>query len=180
MSKESLKMVKIASAFHPHGIKGQAELRLLNDNYDESILEDGMKVYLFPANEKSQISKAGEEWVIQKLAFGNKVICSFNGMKDRTHLETLLPFELFVPRDSFPETENNEVYLVDLVDWDVVSTEGKKLGTLEGFSDNGQQYLFEIRLNDGSSITLPYVDAFFPEINSEKKQIVMIMPEYSE
>ncbi len=180
MSKESLKMVKIASAFHPHGIKGQAELRLLNDNYDESILDEGMKVYLYPANEKSQVSKAGEEWVIQKLAFGNKVICTFNGVKDRTHLETMLPFELFVPRDAFPETENNEVYLVDLVDWDIVSPEGKKLGTLEGFSDNGQQYLFDVRLNDGSVITLPYVDAFFPEINSEKKQIVMIMPEYSE
>jgi 16S rRNA processing protein RimM len=92
----------------------------------------------------------------------------------------MLPFELFVPRDAFPETENNEVYLVDLVDWDIVSPEGKKLGTLEGFSDNGQQYLFDVRLNDGSVITLPYVDAFFPEINSEKKQIVMIMPEYSE
>ncbi|MBA2405471.1 MAG: 16S rRNA processing protein RimM [Bdellovibrionales bacterium] len=180
MSNELQKMIKIASVFHPHGIKGQAELRLLNDNYDESILEEGMKVYLYPASEKSQISPGGEEWVIQRLQFGNKVICNFEGMKDRTHLEKLLPFTLHVPRDAFPETENNEVYLVDLIDWEVVDVDGQKLGNLEGFSDNGQQYLFEVRLNDGSSLTLPYVDAFFPEIKSAEKKIVMIMPEYSE
>ena len=180
MTNEKPKLIKIASAFHPHGIKGQAELRLLNDNFDESILDDGMKVILFPASEKSKISKTGEEWLILKLQFGNKVICTFEGVKDRTHLETLLPFEIHVPRDAFPETENNEVYLVDLIDWEVVSPSGEKLGNLESFSDNGMQYLFEVRLNDGSILTLPYVDAFFPEIDSENKKITMIMPEYSE
>lgn len=180
MAKEMLKMIKIASVFHPHGIKGQAELRLVNDNHQESILDDGMTVYLYPGSEKSQISKGGEEWKILTVRFGNKVICTFDGMIDRTHLEKLLPFELFVPRDAFPEPADNEVYLADLVDWDVVSPEGEKLGTLESFSDNGQQYLFDVRLNDGSIITLPYVDAFFPEINSDEKKLVMIMPEYFE
>ena len=180
MTKDNLKMVTLAKVFHPHGIKGEAELRLLNDNPDESILEEGMTVYLYPASEKSQVSKGGEEWVIQKLRFGNKVICTFEGMKDRTHLETLLPFEVRLPRDAFPETDDNEVYLVDLVDMDVVNTDREKIGTLESFSDNGMQYLFEVRLNDGSKMTLPYVEAFFPEIDMENKQIVMIMPEYTE
>lgn len=180
MAKENLKMIKIANAFHPHGIKGEVVLRLLNDDYSESILDDGMTVYLYPGSEKSQISKGGEEWKIVKIAFGNKVICKLDGMKDRTHLETLLPFEVHVPRDSFPETDDNEVYLVDLIDCDVVDEERVKVGTLESFSDNGMQYIFVVRLNDGSQIELPYVDAFFPEIDTENKQIVMIMPEYSE
>lgn len=180
MTKDKLKMIKIASAFHPHGIKGEVVLRPFNDDYESSVLDDGMTVYLYPASEKSQISKGGEEWKILKVSFGNKVICSLEGMKDRTHLETLLPFEVHVPRKAFPEPDANEVYLVDLVDMDVVNPEREKIGTLESFSDNGMQYLFEVRLNDGSKITLPYVDAFFPEIDMENKQIVMIMPEYTE
>lgn len=180
MAKENLKMIKIANVFHPHGIKGEAELRLLNDDHSDSILEEGMKVYLYPAAEKSQVSKGGEEWLITKLRFGNKVICTFEGMKDRTHLETLLPFEIHVPREAFPETDHNEVYLVDLVDWDVVNVEREKIGSLESFSDNGMQYLFDVRLNDGSLVTLPYVDAFFPELDADNKQIVMIQPEYTE
>ncbi len=180
MTKENSKLIKIANVFHPHGIKGEVELRLLNDDHNESVLEEGMKVILFPSSEKSKISKAGEEWLIQKLRFGNKVICYFEGIKDRTHLETLLPFEIHVSRDIFPEAEDNEVYLVDLIDMDVVNTDGQKVGVLESFSDNGMQYLFEIRLNDGQSLTLPYVEAFFPEIDTENKKIVMIMPEYTE
>ena len=137
-------------------------------------------VHLFPLNEKSTLSPNGEAWQIIKLRFGNKVICQFKGVIDRTHLEKLLPFEIRVSRDEFPDTDDNEVYLVDLVDWDIISLEGEKLGHLEGFSDNGMQYLFEVRLNDGSRITLPYVDAFFPKINTEDKTITMVMPEYTE
>lgn len=180
MAKEQEKMIKIANVFHPHGIKGEAELRLLNENHEESILEEGMTVYLYPTSEKSQVSKGGEEWLIQKLRFGNKVICYFEGVKDRTHLETLLPFEVRVPREAFPEAGEDEVYLVDLIDWDVVNPEGDKVGTLESFSDNGMQYLFDVRLSNGTLVTLPYVDAFFPKLDTENKLIVMIHPEYTE
>lgn len=180
MTKEKLKMITLATVTHPHGLRGEAELRLMNPDQNESILEEGMKVYLYPSSEKSDISPGGEEWVIQKLRFGNKVICHFEGMKDRTHLETFLPFEIRLPREAFPDTDDNEVYLVDLVDMDVVSEEGEKLGTLESFDDNGQQYLFNVRLNDGSVLTLPYVDAFFPSIDVETKRITMVQPDYSE
>ena len=180
MSETESKLIKIADVFHPHGIKGEVELRLLNEHYEESILDEGMQVYIFPLSEKSCVSKQGEQWEISKLRFGNKVICYFKGIIDRTHLEKLLPFEVRVSRDDFPAPEDNEIYLVDLVDWEIVSPDGNKLGHLEGFSDNGIQYLFEIRLTDGSKMTLPYVDAFFPKINREEKTIIMIMPEYTE
>lgn len=178
MKKEEL--IKIASASHPHGIKGEVELRLLNDNPEESILDDGIKVYLYPFNEKSKISSYGEEWTINKIRIGNKVIAQFEGIKDRTHLETILPFEIYLHRDDFPEADEDEVYLVDLVDMKVVSPEGEELGELESFSDNGMQYLFNVRMKSGEVVTLPYVDAFFPEIDTENKKIVMVLPEYSE
>lgn len=178
MKKEDL--IKLAFVAHPHGIKGEAEIRLINPNPDESILDDGMKVMLYPSSAKSKVHPHGEEWTIAKIRFGNKVIATFEGMKDRTHLESLIPFEIFLDREDFPETEDDEVYLVDLVDMDVVNLEREKIGTLESFSDNGMQYLFDVRMNSGEVMTLPYVDAFFPEIDMEKKQIVMIMPEYTE
>ncbi len=64
---------------------------------------------------------------------------------------------------------------------DVVNEEGVRIGKLESFSDNGMQYLLNIRIEPiGDIITLPYVDAFFPKIDMEKKEITMIMPEYTE
>ena len=140
-----------------------------------------MKVWLFPSNAKSKINKEGEQWLIQKLRFGNKVICQFEGIKDRTHLESLLPFEIYLEREAFPETDEDEVYLVDLVDMDVVNEEGDVIGKLESFSDNGMHYLFNVRVGPtGELVTLPYVETFFPKIDMEKKQITMISPEYTE
>lgn len=178
MKKEEL--IKLGYVAHPHGIKGEAELCLLNSNYEESILDDEMKLWLFPSSAKSKINPSGEEWRIKKIRFGNKVICQFEGIKDRTHLESLIPFEFYLDRESFPEPEENEVYLVDLIDMDVVSEEGELLGKLESFSDNGMQYLFDVRLSSGEKMTLPYVDTFFPEIDMENKKITMIMPDYTE
>lgn len=172
-------LVRLATVTRPHGIKGEVELNLLN-NSDDSVLDDEMKVWLFPMSPKSKLKESGEEWMIQKLRFGNKVICMFEGIKDRTHLETLLPFELFLSREQFPEPEENEFYLIDLVNLPVFSPEGEKLGKLESFSDNGQQYLFEVRLETGEKITLPYVETFFPEIDTEEGRIVMVLPEYTE
>lgn len=169
MGKEKDNLIKLGSVTRPHGIKGEAEINLLNP--EDSVLEEGMKVWVFPRE---------EEWTISKIRFGNKVICLFEGIKDRTHLESMLPFDIYLSRDEFPETDEGEVYLVDLIDLPVFSPEGEELGKLESFSDNGMQYLFEVRLRDGSKITLPYVEAFFPEVDVENKRIVMIMPEYTE
>lgn len=179
MKKDQL--IKLAFVAHPHGIKGEAEVRLINSDPNESVLDDEMKVWLYPSSLKSKLNANGEEWLIKKIRFGNKVICQFDGIKDRTHLESLIPFEIYLDRESFPETDEDEVYLVDLVDMDVVNEAGEVIGKLESFSDNGMQYLFDIRLNPvGEKITLPYVDAFFPKIDMKKKQITMIMPEYTE
>ena len=166
---------------HPHGIKGEAELRLVNPDPNESILDDEMKVWLFPSSSKSKISSEGEEWTLQKIRFGNKIIAQFEGIKDRTHLESLIPFEIYLDRDAFPEPEEGEVYLVDLEGMEVVNEEGNSIGKVESFSDNGAQILLNVRIDpNGELLTLPYVDAFFPKTDLEKKQITMIKPEYTE
>jgi len=176
----SKNLIKIGFVTYPHGIRGDAELRLLNDNYDECVLDDGMIVTLMPGSPKSKLPSSGVECEIEKLRFGNKVIMTLKGIKDRTHLESWLPFDLYLDREDFPEAQDGEVYLVDLIGLDVVSPEGEKLGVLESFSDNGMQYLFEVKLLSGELMTLPYVDSFFPEINTQAGTIVMIMPEYEE
>ncbi len=176
MKKEDL--IKLGFCAHPHGIKGEAEFRLINT--EDSVLEDGLTVYLYPSNEKSGLSHYGEEWKLSKIRFGNKVIATLDGIKDRTHLESIIPFEIYLPREAFPEPEEGEVYLADLIGMRVQDPEGGLIGSLESFDDNGFQYLLNIRLDVGGILTLPYVDAFFPEINLEENFITMIPPEYSE
>jgi ribosomal 30S subunit maturation factor RimM len=55
MEKQNL--IKLGFVANPHGIRGEAELRLFNS--EDSVLEDGMKVFLFPSSQKSKISAIG-------------------------------------------------------------------------------------------------------------------------
>jgi len=164
----------------PHGIKGEIELVLHNDP-SESILEDDVSLWLFPSGPKSLLNPSGVQMKIESLRFGNKVILKLDEIKDRTQLEKMLPFEIFLSREFFPELDEDEFYLVDLIDLPVLNEEGDKIGKLESFSDNGQQYLFNIRLDpQGELLTLPYVKTFFPEVNTKDGYIRMILPEYTE
>jgi 16S rRNA processing protein RimM len=171
--------IKIGFAAHPHGIKGEVELRLTHPDGD-AVLQEGQSLWLYPSSPKSRLSANGESWRLLKLRFGNKIIASFEGVRDRTHLEQLLPLEFYLERAAFPETSEGEFYLSDLIGLEVVSESGEALGKLEGLSDNGMQHLFEVRLNTGELLTLPYVESFFPEVDVEGGRIVMVMPDYTE
>lgn len=180
MTNQNKNLIQLAYVAHPHGIKGEAELRLTNTNPEEAILQEGMTVVLFPSSLKSKISKAGEEWKISKLRFGNKIICQFEGIQDRTHLESLIPFEVHLDRAEFPENKDGEVYLVDLIGLTAVNEAGEEVGELVNIEDNGMQYLLDIRLKTGGYTLLPYVDVFVKNIDLENKKITVVMPEYTE
>src|SRR5687768_16971198 len=100
---EKDKLIKMGFVSQPHGLKGEAELRLLNK--EDSVLDEDMQVWLFPSNEKSALHPKGQAFLIEKLRFGNKVICQFQGIKDRTELEKIIPFEVYLDREAFPEAE---------------------------------------------------------------------------
>ncbi|HLT23007.1 MAG TPA: ribosome maturation factor RimM [Bacteriovoracaceae bacterium] len=173
MAKELLKIIKIAFVARPFGIKGEAELGFLSDN----VLEENMQVLATPYNERSSIPKEGMKLTFEKIKYGNKVVATFKEIKDRNHLESLIPFEISVYRENLVQ---GELYSFDLPGLDVVSETGEKLGEVSKVLDNGAQEVLEIKLLNGETVMLPFVENFFPEINLEERSIVMISPEYSE
>lgn len=173
MTKEKLKIIKIAYAAKPHGLKGEVELGFL----DQNVLENGMKIIATPYNERSSIPKSGMTLTLEKIKQGNKVIASFKEVTDRTQLEAILPFEISVNRQ---DLDAEEFYAFDLPGMSVISEAGENLGVVAKVLDNGAQEVLEIKLSGGEVIMLPFVENFFPEIDLENETITMVMPEYSE
>lgn len=171
-------MIKLGSVSRPHGIKGEAELYLFNGK--DSILKNGLKVFLTPESEKSGLNSQGEWREIKSIRFGNKAIVVFADIIDRTHLETLLPFSISLPREAFPALPEGEHYLVDLIGLVCETAEGKRIGVLDSFADNGAQLLAMVKTDKGNSFELPYVKVFFPEVKISEKKIIIVPPEYTE
>ena len=174
MSNNS-KFIKLGECRKPHGIKGAFLFHLFND--DGSVLENNSVLTLKALSDASSIGSKEIEVEIDSIHFGNKTVCYFKGIRDRNIVEKMIPFEIYYPRDKFPPLDENQWYLSDLEGLTVLSEEGDNIGIVEGHFDNGAQIVLSVKC-DGEIIDLPFVEAFFKDINIEERTIVMIKPEY--
>ena len=176
--EEKKKFIELGYCRKPHGIKGGLSLALYNS--DESHLAKGVKVTLFGADSHSKLKPEGEIFTIERIDFGNKVICYLKEIKDRNHLEALLPFSIKMDRKDFkPPKHENEFYLEDLNGLKVIDmATQKECGIIESFYENGAQIVLTIKKLDHSILELPLVDNFFPEVDLSQGFILVNIPEF--
>jgi len=173
------KFVKIGHCSRVHGIQGGFSVTLYSDK--ESILDKGMKVKLIPSSQKSSLNPNGEQHLVRSLSKGNKGILFLTKIADRNQAESIIPFEIYISRDDFPETLNDEFYLSDILGWEVISHgDSAHIGSLESYYDNGAQLILVVHDESGQHIEIIYVKEFVPEIDFNKKQIRVNLPEWIE
>ena len=158
----------------PHGIKGEFQFHLHNPQ--NSSLKKKSLLKLTPSDETSSINKNGVEFKVKNIQFGNKIICSLEGVDNRNLVEQMIPFTFFISRDQFVEANDDEVFLSDLLGLTVVNESKEEIGIIENYYDNGAQTVLVVKMNIGENVELPFVEAFFPELDIENKNIVMVNP----
>ncbi|MFX3675795.1 MAG: ribosome maturation factor RimM [bacterium] len=168
-------IVELGSCSQPHGIKGAFSFRLINTK--DSSLDLDSKIILFPSSPKSNIPVAGQQFEIEKISFGHKVMAYLKGITDRSVVEAMLPFTIHILKSDLPELDEDEVYLDDLIGCKAIHIEtGKELGRIIGLEDNGVQAILVIRGSEAMDI--PFVDAFVGEIDLEAQTVQINPPEY--
>lgn len=178
-SMEKNELVEMGFCSKPHGIKGGFTFVL--GNLDDSCLEKGVKLTLFPSNPSSSLSPDGEVFTVKSISFGNKVITYLDEVTDRNKVESIIPFTIKVSRDLFSEADEDEFYLVDLIDLEVKHFEtGEVIGKIKDFYDNTAQTVLVIKAPGKEVIELPLIEQFFPEINIEEGYVSINPPTYIE
>ena len=168
-------IVELGQCTQPHGIRGDFSFQLLNT--EDSVLDIGSRLVLFPKTPKSSINPAGEEFIISKIIFGHKVMAHLEGIDDRNQTEAMVPFTIHMLKSDLPELEEGEVYLDDLIGLKAIHIETKeKIGKVIDIEDNGMQAILVIR--GEQAFDVPYVDAFVGEIDLEAGTIEINPPEY--
>ncbi len=166
-------LVELGFCRSAHGLKGGFTFKLFNS--DNSVLKNGSLVVL-RGIESSSIATAGEEFIIEKIAFGNKVIVYLKGITDRNGVDDVLPFQIFFPRAQFPEDDDG-LYLVDLIGVSVFEHgSDKEVGVIDSIYDNGMQDILVIKKLDNQKLELPFVDEFFPIVDVENNRLEIILP----
>lgn len=170
-------LIELGTCNRPFGIKGGFHFFL--HSAQESILKDKAEIILMPKDSGSSLDPDGETHIIKSIQIGNKAVCYLENITDRNIVEKMIPFAIFYPRSKFPEAQDGEFYLNDLVGVEVFNQSGKRVGEVHSSYDNGAQTVLRIKTKT-EIIDLPFIDNFFPEVDIENNKIVMNQPEMME
>ena len=167
------KLIQLGWSRKAHGLKGHAIFHLFSGQ--DTLLEKGSRIILKPL-EGSRLN--GEQvFEIEELHLGNDVRVKLSNILDRTELEKILPFEVYCDEEDLPELEDGDFYVSDLLGLEVINLEGKKVGTLFEFYETAAHSVFVVKTNRGDLVDVPYVDAFFKEVDIKNARAIVAMPE---
>ena len=103
-------------------------------------------------------------------------IASLKGVTDRNAAEALRGTELFVPRERLPETDDDEVYVHDLIGLPVHLADGSLLGEIVDVADYGAGDLIDVKVEGRKdTVLIPFAGQYVLETNGEK--VVVDLPE---
>lgn len=170
--------IHIGHCTTPHGIKGEFSFVLYNP--ENSVLSEGALISLLPRSTSSSVPQDGKDFIIKKISIGNKAIVVLEGVSDRNAVEKMVPFDIYFSRDKFPETEEDEYYLNDLLGLEVFDFISKKpLGRVMDFYENGVQVVLKIK-TEKEIIELLFIEQYVPEVDIDNGRIEVIIPEMIE
>jgi 16S rRNA processing protein RimM len=153
-----------------HGIRGEVKLK--------SFTADPMAVKDYGPL-MSEDGSASFEIEALRPAKGH-LVARLRGVSDRDAAERLAHLRLFVPRERLPPAGADEFYHVDLIGLVAVTADGTEVGTVVAVHDFGAGDILELRPRaGGTTIMLPFTDAFVPAVDVAAGRITVVPPEDS-
>ncbi|MDA0902246.1 MAG: ribosome maturation factor RimM [Proteobacteria bacterium] len=167
---------KITSA---HGIKGCVNIMSFTE-----IAEDIFNYSnIFDKNGKKLIIKAIGE---AKGKNHDVFIAKIKDVNDRNTAESLRNKELFINRDSLPQTSDNEFYYSDVIGLKVLDINGQLIGKVTSIDDFGAGGIIEVQFENNSEDGKPVKELFsfndqtVPEVNIAQGYLTLDIPDLEE
>lgn len=100
------------------------------------------------------------------------------GIGDRDAAEKLRNLELYISRARLPDIEETDTfYHADLIGLDVLTSDGRQVGTVRAVHNFGAGDIIEITpIGSGEPLMLPFNEMTVPKIDLGAKQIVIVVP----
>jgi 16S rRNA processing protein RimM len=101
----------------------------------------------------------------------NGTVAKLGGCDDRDAAELLRGAEIAIPREEFVAEEEGEIYLVDLIGFDVVDEHEGELGVVDSFVETGPTSVVVVK--GVRERLIPFVDDFVKQVDREAKRITV-------
>ncbi len=162
-------LIEIGLVGRAHGIKGEVVLQYYADSCDWL---DG-PLWL-GAGESGPVRPVT---VASRREHKGQLLVRFVGAEDRTAAEQLRGLSLLLPESLLPDSDEESLYLHDLLGLEVVlHSSGELVGVLAQVDFTGEQELWVIESSDGREILFPAVPEFVDRVDLERRQIRVSPP----
>ena len=112
--------------------------------------------------------------------FRGSPVFKFRGVDTMTDAGKLRGYEVAIPDTERVPLEKGEYFLSDLAGCRLSDRAGHLIGTVTGYFENGPQAVLEVveeGVTGGVTIMIPFVKAFFPEIDIAAKTAIVELPD---
>ena len=148
-----------------HGIRGEVKVYPTTDDLERFLDLD--EVILDTGREHKILQIEGVKF------FKNQVILKFKGYDNINDIEKYLKKDLLVDREHAVELGENENFIADLIDMEVVTDEGKVLGTLTDVIETGANDVYAVKTPEGKEILLPAIRDCILDVNVDEKRMTV-------
>lgn len=114
--------------------------------------------------------------ILETKAHSGLLVTSAREVSDRSAAEALRGARIFVARSSFPRTDKNEYYWVDLIGLNVVNREGAVLGVVKDLLATGAQTVLVMEYEqEGKTLErmIPFVSIYVDEVDLSSRRILV-------
>ena len=148
-----------------HGIKGEVKVFPTTD--DVNRFKELKTVFLDTGKEMLPMEIEGVKF------FKQMAILKFKGIDDINDVEKYRGKDLLVDRENAVKLEEGEYFIFDLINSEVITDEGEKLGSLAEIISTGANDVYVVKTEDGKEILIPSIKECILDVNVEQKKITV-------
>lgn len=162
-------LLRVGVISSTHGVRGEVKVYPTTD--DPNRFKKLKKVVLDTGREHLNLEISGVKF------FKNQVILKFKGIDNINDIEKYKGKDLLVHREDAVALGENENYVADLIDLEVVTDDGKVLGTLTEVMETGANDVYVIETEEGEELLIPAIRDCILDVDLDKEVMtVHILP----
>lgn len=148
-----------------HGVKGEVKVYPTTD--DPNRFKDLKNLILDTGKEMLPLEIEGVKF------FKQMVILKFKGIDNINDIEKYRGRDLLITRDQAVKLEEDEYFIFDLIDSEVFTEDGSKLGILTEILTTAANDVYVIKTEEGKEVLLPSIKECILNVNTEEKKITV-------
>lgn len=157
--------IRVGVISSTHGIRGEVKVYPTTD--DPNRFKDLKQVILDTGKEQLPLEIEGVKF------FKQLVILKFVGIDRIEDIEKYRGKDLLVTRENAVKLEEDEYFIYDLIDSEVFTDEGTKLGILTEILTSSANDVYVVQTADKKEILLPSIKECILNVDMENKKITV-------